>query len=302
MKKILYAPLGWLLKGVALLPFGTLYVIADFVYVLLYYVIRYRRKVVVKNISESFPDKSHEWHARVVREFYHNFADYIFETIKLLHVSDAEMMKRMEFVGVDMMDDILTSGRSITAYFSHCGNWEWAPSITLHSRFRPGNGVEFCQVYRPLRNEWFDSEMLRIRSRFGSLSFKKSQLFRDLIKLRRNNIVSITGFMSDQKPSHGDTVHVVEFLNHPTAVITGTATVAHRLSMAVIYWDMEKISRGHYRITMRLISPDASSDDPLEITDRYIEMLETTIRRNPSIWLWSHKRWKNPVTFADNTK
>lgn len=302
MKKILYAPLGWLLKAVALLPFGVLYAIADFVYVLLYYVIRYRRKVVVKNISESFPDKSHEWHVRVVREFYHNFADYIFETIKLLHVSDAEMMKRMEFVGVGMMDDILASGRSITAYFSHCGNWEWAPSITLHSRFKPGNGVEFCQVYRPLRNEWFDREMLALRSRFGSLSFKKSQLLRDLIKLRRDNIVSITGFMSDQKPSHGDAVHVVEFLNHPTAVITGTATVAHRLAMAVIYWDMEKISRGHYRITMRLISPDASKDEPLAITDKYISMLEATIRRNPSIWLWSHKRWKNPVTFADNMK
>ncbi|MDE6081658.1 MAG: lysophospholipid acyltransferase family protein, partial [Muribaculaceae bacterium] len=103
-----------------------------------------------------------------------------------------------------------------------------------------------------------------------------------------------------QKPSHGDPIHVVEFLNHPTAVITGTETLASRLGMAAIYWDIAKISRGHYRITMRNLSEDVGKEEPMEVTHRYFDMLEQTIRRNPSNWLWTHKRWKHKVTLEMN--
>jgi KDO2-lipid IV(A) lauroyltransferase len=101
--------------------------------------------------------------------------------------------------------------------------------------------------------------------------------------------------MSDQKPSHGDTVHVVNFLNRPTAVITGTETLARRLRMAVVYLDMTKISRGHYNITVNVMADDAALTQPFFITDKYFKLLENTIKRDPSIWLWTHNRWKNPI-------
>ncbi len=300
MKHWLYMPVKWVLNGLAYLPLRVLYVLADVIYFLLFYVVRYRRKVVFKNLHESFPEMTEEQVKATAKQFYLNFADYFVETIKLHHISDSEMMRRMEFVDVDIIDRLWDEGRSIVCYFSHCGNWEWAPSITLHTRRRPGESCEFGQVYRPLRNKFFDRYFLDLRSRFGSLSFPKSSVLRDLLRMRRAGTLSITGFMSDQKPSHGDVTHVVEFLNHPTAIITGTEQLARRLGMAVVYWDMEKLSRGHYRITTRLMAEDASATEPYRLTDQYARLLETTIRRNPSIWLWSHKRWKIPVTFADD--
>lgn len=302
MQKLLFAPVLGLLHLMALLPLWALYILSDIIFLLLYHVVRYRVRVVRKNLAESFPEKSEKELRGIERAFYRNFADYIVETVKLLHISDRTILKRMQFEGVEEIDRIFDNGQSIVAYFSHCGNWEWAPSVTLHTRRRPGDGVEFCQVYRPLRNQWFDSMMLKIRSRFGSLSFKKTSVLRDLLKLRRDGITSITGFMSDQKPSHGDPIHVISFLNRPTAVITGTATLANRLAMAAVYWDMEKISRGHYRITVRPMTDDASTCDPLDLTDRYFKMLEQTIRRDPAIWLWTHNRWKHKVSFEDNKK
>lgn len=102
--------------------------------------------------------------------------------------------------------------------------------------------------------------------------------------------------MSDQKPSHGDTaLHVVNFLNHPTAMITGTEILARKLDMAVLYWDVEKPSRGHYRLTVRILAEHPGKLPEFSITDQYASLLENTIRRTPSIWLWTHKRWKNPV-------
>lgn len=288
------------LRALALLPLGALYVISDGVALLLRHVVRYRRKVVRKNLAESFPDKSAAELRDIERRFYRNFADYIFETVKLLHISDKEMSRRMVFENIELVDRLLGEGRSIAVYFSHCGNWEWAPSITLHTAFPPDHGAVYGQVYRPLRNRWFDAMMLRIRSRFGSHSYPKKTVLRDLIKEKRTGLPAMVGFMSDQKPSHGDTIHVVSFLNHPTAVITGTETLARRLDMAAIYWDMEKVSRGHYKITNRLISDRLADEPQYSITDRYAAMLEKTIMRDPAVWLWSHKRWKHKVTFADD--
>lgn len=284
-----------MLKLMAHLPFWMHYRLSDLTFVLLYYIGRYRRRIVDSNLAASFPEMTPRQRRRICRMFYLNFCDYIFETIKLLHVSDKQMRSRMTFSGVDTTDASLRAGRPVVAYFSHCGNWEWAPSMTLHAAVPPGDKVEYCQVYRPLKNKTFDRLMLDIRGRFGSLSFPKKTVLRDLIVMRREDIRSCTGFMSDQKPSHGDPTFVTEFLNRPTAFISGTEHLAARLGFAVAYWDMEKISRGHYHLTCRLIADDASALKPGEATRAYASMLEQTILRNPSIWLWTHNRWKIPV-------
>ncbi len=288
------------LRILARLPLGALYVIADCVALTLRHIVRYRRNVVRKNLAESFPDKSPGELRDIERRFYRNFADYIFETIKLLHISDKEMSRRMTFDNIELVDRLLGENRSIAVYFSHCGNWEWAPSITLHTAFPPDRGAVYGQVYRPLRNQLFDTLMLGIRSRFGSHSYPKKSVLRELIREKRTGLPAMVGFMSDQKPSHGDTIHVISFLNHPTAVITGTETLARRLDMAAIYWDMEKVSRGHYKITNRLISDRLDDQPQYSVTDRYAAMLEQTIRRDPAIWLWTHKRWKHKITSADD--
>ncbi len=291
-----YKPLEWGLNALAFLPLQVLYVFADVLFVIIYYVAHYRRKVVESNISGSFPELSEDERKKIIRRFYRHFSDYFFETIKLHHISDSEMRRRMEFKNMELVDRLFEEGRSLVAYFSHCGNWEWGTSITLWSKLRPEEGCIFAQVYRPLKNRWFDEYFLHLRSRFNSRSLPKRSVLRDLIKLRRSSLPVITGFMSDQKPSHNDEIYALKFLNRPTAVITGTEQLARKLDMAVVYMDMEKLSRGHYRVTLRLITEHPAEMPDKSITNRYFELLETSIRRNPHIWLWTHKRWKHKVT------
>lgn len=277
----------------ARMPFGVLYLLSDIAFAIVYHIARYRREVVMGNLKSCFPDKTDKELRQIARQFYRNFCDTFVETVKLLHISDEEMSRRMQFDNIELIDTLLSHGRGIAVYFSHCGNWEWAPSVTLHTEHR--SGVEYCQVYRPLRNKAFDALMLTIRSRFGSLSFPKSTVLRELIQLRRRNILTVTGFMSDQKPSHNDHYVVTTFLGRPTAFIGGTETLARKLGLAAIYWDMEKTSRGHYRITCRLLDDGTYQTESGAVTRLYASMLEQTINRNPSIWLWTHKRWKTPI-------
>lgn len=289
------------LHACAMLPFWLLYRLSDITFLLLYHLVRYRRRTVAANLSASFPDKSEAERRAIARRFYLNFTDYIFETIKLLHISDRQMMRRMTFDNVDIIDRYVVQGRSVAVYFAHCGNWEWAPSVTLHTSDTNGRGIVFGQVYRPLRDKWTDSLMLKLRSRFGSLSFPKHTVFRDILRqCRVSGSPAVVGFMSDQHPSHGDLIHVVPFLNHPTAFITGTETLARKLDMGVVYWDMYKPRRGHYHIVTRDMTADIAATKPFEVTDMYVKLLSDTIERDPAIWLWTHKRWKKPVRFEDN--
>lgn len=288
------------LHGLARLPLSALHGLSS---VMAPYVGRlYRRRLVTKNLTESFPEMSPKEIARVRRRFYRNFTDQIFETVKLLHISDQEMRERMEFVNVELADRYLRQGRTVVAYFCHCGNWEWVPSITRWSSLRVGLPDEpdaqatFCQVYRPLRDQWFDRLMLSLRARFGSVGLPKRVAFLDLMRLRRQGRPTMTGFMSDQKPSGGDPGHVVNFLNHPTRFISGTETLARRMDAAVVYYDMERTGRGRYRVTLRPVTDSPVSVPDGWLTARYASLLSQTIRRDPSLWLWTHNRWKFPVT------
>lgn len=297
--RVLHAISLFLFKAMARLPFWCLYLISDCIYFILYYVARYRRKLVDKNLANSFPCKGESELNDIRRRFYHNFADYIVETVKLLHISDEEISRRMVFENLESMHEIFDGGQSIVAYFSHCFNWEWATSFVLAFHGSKYQDAKFCQIYRPLKDEWMDSLMLQLRSRFRSISIKKSRTLRELLTMRRDGYLSVTGFMSDQKPSHGDPAFVTEFLHQPTAFITGTETLARRLSMAAVYWDMRKVSRGHYSIRVRVIGTDLASMPPMGVTARYAEMLQETIEHQPDIWLWTHNRWKNPVTMPE---
>lgn len=294
MKHLRQIILTGILGAVAMLPFWALYRLADVTFLLLFHVVRYRRKIVESNIAGSFPDKSVGERRRISRQFYRNFADYIFETLKLRHISDSQIKKRMKFENIGLVERYIAQGRPVIAYFAHTGNWEWATSVKLWSGVF--DNAVLGQVYRPLKNDFANRYMLRLRSRFNTTGYPKATVFRELLRHKMNGVISFTGFMSDQKPSHGDRVHILRFLNRPTAVITGTETAARRLEAAAVYWDMSKTARGRYVITMRPIADNVAETEEYFATDCYFRLLEQTITREPSIWLWSHNRWKHPVT------
>ena len=293
-KDVLYLPVDALFHLMALMPFRVLYMISDVIYFWVYNVVGYRRKIVHKNLKESFPEKNEEEICRIERRFYHFFADYFVETIKLLHVSDDEIRRRLVFHDVDIIDRYLDEGRSILIYAAHYANWEWLPSVTLWSRHDFTEKV-FGSVYRPLNNDWFNSLFLHLRQRFYTHCFAKRTVFRDLLRLRNEKKQAIIGFMSDQHPSVTESGHVIRFLNHDTAIITGSELLARKLNYVVLYFEPHKLSRGHYECYIREIAPNPGEKPMYSISDEYARRLETQIKEDPSIWLWTHNRWKHKV-------
>ncbi len=293
--KFIYGPLSAILHGIAYLPFGILYRISDVIFFLVYYIFRYRGKVVEQNIKECFPNKSEKERKKIIRDFYRHFADTFVETIKLLHVSDEEMRRRIVFKDIEVLDKGIAEGRSAIMYAAHYCNWELLSSITLWSKYGT-DVIQFGQVYHPLQNKWFDEFFLNLRGRFNSHSYTMRRVVRDLLEAKSNGKVSITGFIADQHPHPNDQDDVITFLNHYTAFITGAEVLAIKMDMDVLFFDVHKVKRGYYECTVREITRTPKATAQYEITNTYAKLLEKAILEQPAMWLWTHKRWKRPVT------
>ncbi len=289
LQNILYSPLYLWLKLHALLPLWVLYRLADILYFPLYYIVRYRKKLVYSNIRNAFPEKSEKEVARLTRQFYRHFCDYIVETIKVLHISDEEMRRRMRFEQMEIANRAIAENRSVILLLGHFGNWEWIPSITL---WLTDKSSHFGQIYRPLRNEWFDRFFLHLRSRFGTRCIAKQDTLRAMLQMKRSGKTSVTGFMADQTPSPSNIHHWVNFLSQDTAVLTGFEKIARKTGFTVLYVDVEVVKRGYYKATIREVTQDPAQMEEFEMTDQYTALMEETIRRTPWAWLWTHKRWK----------
>ena len=283
----------------ALMPWWVVYLHADVLYFIVYHLIGYRKKVVRRNLAECFPEKNNLERKAIEKEFYRHFTDYFVETIKLLHMSDEQMRERMVFHNACVIDEAFDAGQSIVLYAAHYGNWEWVTSVTLwFDSVRHSDAVQ-GQVYQPLENEWFNRFFLKLRERFHTVCISQRKILREMITREREGRHLGIGFITDQHPLNNDEGHVLDFLHHPTAFITGPEAIGRKLHCRAAYFDVKKVSRGHYECTLVPLSDDIAAEPRGTITTRYARLLEQRIIEEPAYWLWTHKRWKRPVAFPE---
>ena len=290
MKQLAYYLIYGIVYVLSLLPFRLLYLISDGLYLIVYHLIRYRRKIVRKNLTASFPEKSQEELRRTERQFYHWLCDYVFETFKLLSISDANLLRHMELRGMDQLELCFDKGQNCAAILGHYCNWEWLSAVSLGFHRHPDATVGL--IYHPLYNEAVDRLFIDLRSAHHGMCVPKQDILRHLISLKRDNRRSLFGYISDQSPKWENMHLWLDFLHHDTPVFTGAERIMQKMIDAVFYVDMERPRRGQYICTFRLISAEAAREVEFAITRRFFQMLEQSINRQPAYYLWTHNRWK----------
>ena len=288
MKKLLYYityAAVWLLS---LLPLWVLYLLSDFIFLIIFHVVKYRRKLVFKNMSDSFPEKSAQEVRALERRFYHWFCDYLVESVKLLTISKQQLRRRMVFKGAEIVDEIVKDGQSCAVYLGHYCNWEWITSLPLWVTPEAQCG----QIYHVLENSDYDRLFLKLRQRMGAVCIPMAETLRKLAEYRQQRQPVVIGYISDQVPFWNNIHHWCQFLNHDTPVLTGTERLAQQTGHAVLYLDVTRERRGYYVAEFKLITREPKQMTDYTITDAYFKMLEASIHRAPEFWLWTHNRWK----------
>jgi len=281
----IYFSFIWLITW---LPLRVLYVISDLFYLIIYYLVPYRIKVVRKNLKNSFPEKSASELKKIEKKFYHYFCDVFIETIYLMHVSKEEIFKRFDVGEVQIISDFIKKGQSVIIMTSHYGNWEWGSS----SATRLPVNTPMYNVYQKISNKDFGSIMNYLRGRFSGINIEKKLLLREMIQLKNKKTPACFALISDQAPTPSNTHYWTTFLNQDTPVINGAEQLAKKFNYPVVYCHINRIKRGYFKCEYQLISDEPSKTTDFEITEKFIRTLEQKIYENPEYWLWTHNRWK----------
>lgn len=276
----------WLL---ALLPFRALYILSDGLYFLMRYGVHYRRRIIRRNLCNSFPEKSTEELREIERKFYHYICDYMLEEVKMLRMSFSELCSRMEYGNKEGYLEMIEKHGGIVVLIPHYANFEWL--IGMGSIMRPGDYP--VQVYKPLRNKYLDEMFKHIRSRFGGYNVRKHATARELIKLRRDGKRMVVGLITDQSPNSSEAHYWTNFLNQDTVFMDGGERIAKLMNFPVFYCELQRVRRGYCKAYFELLTETPKQTADGEITGLFVQRLEQTILREPAYWFWSHKRWKN---------
>lgn len=270
-------------------PLDILYHLSDLLFPVIYWVVRYRRGVVRRNLLRSFPGKSLGEIKLIERKFYRYFCDIMMETVRQLSISEREMRSRMVFSNEELMMEQLRKGKSVMLMTGHYCNWEWGLSVSYYTP----DGFKVYPVYQRLNNPGFEELMLEIRGHLGGDCIEKDELVRTMFRLRNENKQGIYGMISDQSPLKKFIRYRMEFLHQDTPVFLGTEQLARKYDYPVFYLDIRRVRRGYYECEVVPVSLEPASTAEYEITNRFMSMLEQSIHRQPEFWLWSHNRWKH---------
>ena len=271
----------------ALLPLPVLYLLAAPLYLVLNYVVRYRRKVVEENLRSAFPEKGGRELRRLRNQYYWHLSQIVVEMIKMLVLPRWILRRRYHCANPELVNAFYEQGRSVILMSSHYNNWEWM-ILALEEMFKH-HGVG---VGKGNSDKVFEKLVNRARTRYGTQVVFADTVRDTFEEYETQHRPAAYMMLSDQSPNSKKRCYVTQFLNHTTGVIFGAEHFARKYDIPVFYYQVIKERMGKYRVEVQLIAEHPNDLPEYVITQRYVELLEQTIRRQPAFWLWSHRRWK----------
>lgn len=287
---IIIYPIIWFFSH---LPMRILYIISDFLFLLAYYVIGYRKKVVLNNLKLAFPEKSEKERKLLAKKVIRHFCDFLVESIKAFSLSEKEVRKRYRFVNPEVLNNTAKNGKSIILTAAHINNWEWSVSMPLVSE------IQIFGTYKEIKNQYFNDFMEKSRTKFGLIASNTKDTIPNMLKNLKKGVKGAYILISDQNPLLHKTNHWQTFLGVKVPVHTGAELLAKKFDMSVVNYTTKKVKRGYYETTFELITDTPKDFKDFEITDKYLAITEKSIREQPENYLWTHKRFKHKDKFKE---
>jgi Kdo2-lipid IVA lauroyltransferase/acyltransferase len=283
---LFYIPIYGLLWLISLLPLRVLYFFSKILYFVIYHLAGYRKKVVLSNLRNSFPEKKPEEINTLAKKFYRYFSCLIFEIIKLFSISRKEFRKRIRYRNPEVLNDLHKKGYNAVVITAHYGNWEWLTGLADSSPYKA------MAVYKPLANKYLDSLLINIRSRTGTEIINMNKILKAILKNKQEGVLTLSCFISDQSLVKEHIQYWTTFLNQDTPVFLGAEKIARQTNQAVLFYKIIPVKKGFYEVEIIKLFEDVSGVNEFEITEKHVRLLEEIILEKPEYWLWTHRRWK----------
>ena len=274
------------LRLIARFPYWMIFMLSNLFYIVVYYIIGYRKKVVKENLQKSFPDKNEVEIQEISKKFFRHFCDLSLEAIKTHGMSESDANKRMIVKNADVVNRYYDQGKSVIVLTMHYNSWEWSHIIGKHQKH------EVLAVYKPMSSLQFNKYMNKGRERFGVTALKDALTLRTIIDKKRKNEPVFIWLAADQTPPKFHKLWM-KFLNQDTLFFSGPASISKKFNYPLFFQTTRKIKRGHYETSYELLFENPHEKTETEIMREFIARMEALIKKAPEYYLWSHRRWKH---------
>lgn len=272
---------------VSLLPLRVLYGFSYLASWIVFDIIKYRKNVIQSNLEFAFPEKSDTEILKIRKDFERAFCDQWIEVIKMMSIR-RESLNRMINADWSFFEKYNLEKKNVHVFLGHQFNWELANLACQYNTFQ-----QFYGIYLPLSSRAFDRLMLYIRKRTNSHLVNAQHLLNELRNLKKEH--HILGVIADQSSNNVGSCYWYEFLHRPCPFTFGPEKTAKLFDAVVVFASTQRISRGKYKISFTQITENASKVKMGELMDKYVFLLEKSIKEQPHNWLWSHNRWKRKL-------
>ena len=258
----------------------------------MYSVVGLRKKLVLQNLRNSFPEKSEIDIDTIALASYRNLFTAYFEILYLDKLSENDIRNAISFPDAWKIPSLLQRGKGLIILTGHYGNWELCalavPVIVPE---------KYTVVVQKQRNPYVNDFMTDMRSRFGTKLIVMERALRESLRALFNN-ESVALIANQSGPESGI---YAEFFGRPASTHQGPAVFQVRSGAPMILVVLIREGLGKFRIEMEEIDTQnltGSNEEKMkQITQRHVEVLEKYIRLHPEHWLWMHKRWKHTESY-----
>lgn len=287
MNLIVYSIVYPIIWFISILPFKLLYILSDFFYFIIFYIIGYRKKLVLNNLELAYPHKSIVELRAIRKKFYHHFVDVFMEMIKTFTITKKELDKHYTYKNIELIQKLKKDGKSVILISAHYANWEWIIGMNTFINYNA------TAVYTKISNPYFNKKVIKTREKFGIKLVQSSKVIPLILKNHKNNIQSIYGMLSDQSPQLRNNTYWSHFLGIKVPIHTGAELLAKKYNMNIVFLNTKKIKRGYYETTLSTITNNAKEHPKFDLTERYLKKVEQQIKENPEYYFWTHNRFKH---------
>jgi KDO2-lipid IV(A) lauroyltransferase len=286
MTPLLYYLLFGFTWLVSLIPFWLMYRISDLLYMITYYLVRYRKETVFGNLRKSFPEKSDHEIKLLAKAYYRHFCDFMLESLKCIRIPAGELNKRMKLTNPEVLQELGIEGKNFALVSAHYGNWEWLNYLPLKMKH------DLLIIFRPLKNKSVDRLSYYMRTRFNAFLYPMESVYRHGLEYMAEKKLFSIWFLADQRPPRISKFWT-RFLNQEAPFFEGTEKISRKLGLAVVFLDVQKVRRGYYEVTLKKLFDNAAHTGENVVMLACVKEMEHEIIQNPALWLWSHKRFKH---------
>ncbi|MGE4398311.1 MAG: lipid A biosynthesis lauroyl acyltransferase [Campylobacterales bacterium] len=248
------------------------------------------RRIAEVNLDFAFDGAMSEAQKKeIILCSYENLLKNLVGVVTNLEASAEDILGKCEYEGVGIVEKLVKEGKKIVFATAHYGNWEaLGKAVTVRT------GVKMVAVGRELDSKAMNKIITASRERFGTEVISKHGAMRKLVKALKED--KTVGILVDQNTADDEGL-LVNFFGKEARQTPVLSVLARRFDAAIVPTFCEYSGFDRYKLTFYEpiycpVTEDIDADI-LACTQAQSDAIETQVRKNPNVWFWFHKRWKN---------